>query len=139
MPPPALPSAKRILLAEDTDALSDLMKQLLEEAGYEVAQARDGEDCLARVASFQPDLLILDLMMPRLHGVEVLRRLREQPATRPLGVIVCTARAFKTDFAAAAELGAYAFLRKPHGNTQLLEAVAAFFADRKSTRLNSSQ
>lgn len=126
-PTPAIP-AKRILLAEDTDALSTLMIQLLGDAGYEVALARDGEECLAQIAAFHPHLVILDLMMPRLHGVEVLRRLREEPGTRDLGVIVCTARAFKTDFDAAAELGAYAFLRKPHGNAQLLEVVAAFFA-----------
>lgn len=118
----------RILVAEDTEVVSHLMIRLLEDAGYEVALARDGQECLERVAAFQPELLILDLMMPKVHGMEVLRRLRAEDATAELGVVVCTAKAFKTEHVAAAELGAFAFLPKPHGQGQLLDVVKAWFA-----------
>ncbi|GMV04889.1 MAG: hypothetical protein AMXMBFR53_11690 [Gemmatimonadota bacterium] len=119
---------RRVLVAEDTDVISHVMLHLLAGAGYEVALARDGEECLEKVAAFRPELLILDLMMPRLHGIEVLRRLRADDATRELGVVVCTAKAFKTEHTAAAELGAFAFLPKPHGQEQLLSVVEAYFA-----------
>lgn len=119
---------KRVLVAEDTEVVSHLMLSLLEAAGYEVALARDGEECLAQLPAFRPDLLILDLMMPKVHGIEVLRRLRGDPATRDLGVIVCTAKSFKTEHVAASELGTYAFLPKPHSHQQLVAVVAAYFA-----------
>ncbi|HSW31311.1 MAG TPA: response regulator [Longimicrobiales bacterium] len=119
---------KRVLVAEDTEVVSHLMLRLLEEAGYEVALASDGEEALAQVAAFRPDLLLLDLMMPKLHGIEVLRRLRAGEEAHRLGVIVCTAKSFKTEHMAASELGAYAFLPKPHSNQQLLDVVAAYFA-----------
>jgi len=123
------PSAKRrVLVAEDTEVISHVMLHLLRTAGYEVALARDGEECLEQVAAFRPELVILDLMMPRLHGIEVLRRLRADEATQALGVVVCTAKSFKTEYTAAAELGAFAFLPKPHGQDQLLAVVEAYFA-----------
>lgn len=127
MDEPHATAARRILVAEDTEVVSHLMIRLLEDAGYEVALARDGEECLERVTTFRPDLLILDLMMPKLHGIEVLRRLRADAATAALGVVVCTAKVFKTEHMAAAELGAYAFLPKPHGHGELLEVVRAYF------------
>ena len=119
---------KRVLVAEDTEVVSHLMIRMLEEAGYVVDLARDGQECLEKVASFQPHLLLLDVMMPKLHGIEVLRRLRAAEATRRLGVIVCTAKWFKTEHVAATELGAYAFLPKPHSHKQLVDVVAAYFA-----------
>jgi CheY-like chemotaxis protein len=119
---------RRVLVAEDTETVSHLMMRLLERAGYETRLARDGEACLEEVEAFKPDLLILDLMMPRLHGIEVMRRLRADAATVDLGVVVCSAKSFKTEQATAASLGAYAFLPKPHEPNELLGVVAAFFA-----------
>ncbi len=119
---------KRVLVAEDAEVVSHLMLRLLRQAGYVVDLARDGEECLQKVSSFRPHLLLLDVMMPKLHGIEVLRRLRASEETRGLGVIVCTAKSFKTEHAAAAELGAYAFLPKPHSHKQLVDVVTAYFA-----------
>lgn len=119
---------RRVLVAEDTEVVSHLMTHMLKEAGYTVELAQDGEECLEKVASFRPHLLILDLMMPRLHGIEVMRRLRADDATRELGIVVCTAKSFKTEHMAAIDLGAYAFLPKPHGHPELLGVVQAYFA-----------
>jgi len=128
MPAQGPTDPKRVLVAEDTDVVSHLMIRMLEEEGYVLELARDGEECLEKVSTFEPHLLLLDLMMPKLHGIEVLRRLRAAEATRHLGVIVCTAKSFKTEHVAATELGAYAFLPKPHSHRQLVDVVAAYFA-----------
>ena len=88
----------RILVAEDVEVISHVMTQLLIRAGYDVELARDGEECLEKVVTFQPELILLDLMMPKLHGIEVLKRLRADEATKDIGVIVCTAKSFKNAF-----------------------------------------
>jgi CheY-like chemotaxis protein/phosphoribosyl 1,2-cyclic phosphodiesterase len=128
MPKTADRAKRRILVAEDTEVISHLMTSILHATGHDVALARDGEECLERVTTYRPDLLILDLMMPKVHGIEVLRRLRADEATRSLGVIVCTAKSFKTEQATASELGAYAFLPKPFSADELVSVVDAWFS-----------
>jgi CheY-like chemotaxis protein len=81
---------KRILVVEDVRAISMRIAHVLKAHGYEVDVVKDGEECLERVATHQPDLMILDLMMPKLNGVEVLKTLRAKPETELLPVIVCT-------------------------------------------------
>ncbi|HEY2574659.1 MAG TPA: response regulator, partial [Verrucomicrobiaceae bacterium] len=95
----------RILVAEDVRAISILITHVLQGRGYEVEAARDGEECLALIAARRPDLVILDLMMPRLNGIEVLKRLRADAATRDLKVIVCTAKDFTTEMKHVSEFG----------------------------------
>lgn len=121
-------TAGRVLVAEDVEVISLVMTQLLIQAGYEVELAEDGEECLEKVGTFKPDLLLLDLMMPKLHGMEVLKRLRSDEATKDLAVIVCTAKTFKTEHSQAMELGALGFLPKPVSRDVLLEKVGAYFA-----------
>ena len=86
------PAPKKILLAEDVRAIALQLSHALEKAGYEVQVARDGEECLEKVASFKPDLLVLDLIMPKLTGLEAMRMLRAAPATENLPVIITTAK-----------------------------------------------
>jgi CheY-like chemotaxis protein len=118
---------RKVLVAEDVEVISHVMTELLSKAGYEVALAQDGEECLEMVGTFQPDLLLLDLMMPKLHGIEVLKLLRSHDATKDLGVITCTAKTFKTEHSKAMELGALGFLPKPVTRDLLLDTVGAFF------------
>jgi len=119
----------RVLVAEDVEVTSFKLTRTLESAGYKVDSASDGEECLERVDSFKPDLILLDLMMPKLHGIEVLRRLRADPETRHIGVIICSAKGFKTEHASASDLGAWDFLVKPIGREHLLERVGVFFSE----------
>ncbi len=103
----------RVLVAEDDENICFAMVRALEGAGHEVAAALDGAECLEKVRTFNPDLILLDLMMPEVHGIEVLKQLRADPSTRDVGVIVCTGKSFKTEHSSATELGAIDFLVKP--------------------------
>lgn len=128
------PAKHRILVAEDVRAISARMVHALEALGFEVAVARDGEECLAMVGESKPDLLVLDLMMPRLGGMAVLERLRADPATRDLGVIVCTAKDFGIEMKRATELGAAGFIVKPFAIETLEEKVLDFFSPQDGTK-----
>jgi CheY-like chemotaxis protein/phosphoribosyl 1,2-cyclic phosphodiesterase len=122
-------SAKgRILIAEDVRVIAFRMAQALEGAGYSVETVSDGEECLARARESLPDLVVLDIMMPKMHGIEVLKALRDDHRTARMGVIVCTAKDFKTEHAETARLGAFDLLIKPFEPALLLEKVEKFFA-----------
>jgi CheY-like chemotaxis protein len=118
---------RRVLLAEDARALAFKLSAALEQAGYEVDVVHDGATCLERARSMNPDLVVLDVMMPRLHGMDVIRHFRQDPDTRDLGVIVCTAKSFKTEHDQIAELGAFAILVKPFDPAALVRKVGEYF------------
>jgi two-component system KDP operon response regulator KdpE len=118
MPAPA----RRVLVAEDEPALLDLVSRNLRVRGFEVLEATNGLDALAVWERERPDLLILDVMMPRLDGLEVCRRVRER-ATVP--IIVLTALDAEGDRVAALDLGADDYLSKPFAVEELLARVRA--------------
>ncbi len=120
------PSPARILIGEDTAELAYLMRFSLESAGYAVEVTADGAACLARARETMPDLLVLDLMMPKMHGIAVLQALRADPATRDLPVLICTAKDFKTEYAQCQELGVVDVLIKPQDTPLLVAKVDAF-------------
>ncbi|MBX5449845.1 MAG: response regulator transcription factor [Thermogemmatispora sp.] len=114
--------ARRILLAEDEQALRDFVSRNLRVRGFEVLEAATGLEALALFEREQPHLLILDLMMPRMDGLEVCRRVRER-STVP--IIVLTALDAERDKVAALDLGADDYLTKPFGVEELLARVRA--------------
>jgi two-component system KDP operon response regulator KdpE len=114
--------ARRILLAEDELALRDFVSRNLRVRGFEVLEASTGLEALALFERERPHLLILDLMMPRMDGLEVCRRVREQ-STVP--IIVLTALDAERDKVAALDLGADDYLTKPFGVEELLARVRA--------------
>ncbi len=128
-------SAKgRILIAEDIQVIALKHSAALKQAGYEVQVAEDGEECLKKAKSFRPDLILLDIMMPKKHGVEVIERLRANPQTKDVGVIVCSAKDFGTEQIKMAEMGAYDFLVKPLDPSDLVAKVNEFFGKRKNAK-----
>jgi CheY-like chemotaxis protein/phosphoribosyl 1,2-cyclic phosphodiesterase len=131
----ATESAKKnfVLIAEDVKVISHKMMTGLESCGYKVALAEDGEQCLQMAKSLRPNLVILDIMMPKMHGIEVLKQLRLDPTTQNIGVIVCTAKSFETELSHVATLGAYDFLIKPFSLSALTEMVNGFFESRPGT------
>ncbi len=117
----------RILLAEDVNVIAMGMAHALEKAGYEVQIARDGEQCLQMALAAVPDLLLLDIMMPKLDGIEVLKLLREDDRTHGLAVVMCSAKDFKTEREVAAQLGAVDYFIKSSDPAALVAKVAAVF------------
>ncbi len=114
--------AKRILLAEDEAALRDFVSRNLRARGFEVYEASNGLEALATWERENPHLLILDIMMPRMDGLEVCRRVREQSA---VPIIVLTALDAESDKVSALDLGADDYLTKPFGVEELLARVRA--------------
>jgi DNA-binding response OmpR family regulator len=80
----------RILLGESVRQTASKMKAALENDGYEVDQAVDGVQCLEKARASRPELVVLDILLPKIHGIEVLKELRADPGTASTGVIVCT-------------------------------------------------
>jgi putative two-component system response regulator len=103
----------RILVVDDNPSISTLLQQVLAGEGYEVIVAADGLEAIARVAERKPDLILLDLDMPRLHGDEVCRRLKQDPATRFIPIVIVTGQGELQHKLAAWEDGADDFLTKP--------------------------
>jgi DNA-binding response OmpR family regulator len=104
---------KKILVCDDDSLLVDLIEFRLSAKGYDVEIARDGGEALARLGEGTPDAILLDAMMPVVDGYELLRRIREQDATRDVPVIMLTARKQEQDIVSALELGANDYLVKP--------------------------
>ena len=104
--------AKKILLVEDDDALANVYLMRLEVEGFEVRRAVNGEDALAAAMEYHPDLILLDVMMPKIDGYEVLDILRHTPQTAGTKIIVITALSQDNDRKKAQDLGADDFLVK---------------------------
>jgi DNA-binding response OmpR family regulator len=114
---------KRILVIEDEPQMLLGLRDNLELEGYEVATAADGDEGLQKASSFQPDLVILDVMLPRKNGFDVCRELRARSNATP--VVMLTARNQETDKVLGLELGADDYVTKPFSITELLARVRA--------------
>ncbi len=124
---PAVPARPlRVLIAEDDPKGAELLEAYLAETDYDVRTAADGEQTLQQVAAWKPDLILLDVMMPRISGFEVCKRLRADPATRDVGIIMVTALDEPSDVERALEAGTNDFITKPVNKTELLIRVRAF-------------
>jgi two-component system, OmpR family, alkaline phosphatase synthesis response regulator PhoP len=113
----------RILIADDNGPNVELIEAYLNGLDCEIAIAVDGRDTLAKVASFQPDLILLDVMMPKLSGFEVCERLKSDPATRGIMILMVTALNELGDIERAVEAGTDDFLSKPVNKLELLKRV----------------
>jgi two-component system OmpR family response regulator len=116
-------AAQRILVADDDEAVCDTIEDALHLAGYLTMRARDGQMALDRVRSDRPDLVILDVNMPKMDGFEVLRKMRSLSITTP--AILLTARHEREDAVTGLKLGADDYVKKPFGLEELLLRVAA--------------
>jgi phosphoribosyl 1,2-cyclic phosphodiesterase/CheY-like chemotaxis protein len=123
----------RILVSDDVRVIALMVGRALTEQGYEVELAHDGEECLNKVASFRPELMILDLMMPKVHGIDILKALRASEETKNIGVIVFSSKSFTTEQRMAEELGAFAFVEKTRDTGVLVELVERYFSTRDAT------
>ena len=115
----------RVLIVEDEPAVRRLLAYNLEAAGFEVAEARDGEEALHQIEELPPDLVILDWMLPGLSGIELCRRLRRRPATAGLPVVMLTARVEERDRLRGLDTGADDYVTKPFSPAELVARVRA--------------
>ena len=113
----------RILIADDTEPNRELLEAYLADVDCDVAHSVDGQDTLAKVKSFKPDLILLDVMMPKLSGFEVCQRLKADPASRKVMVLMVTALNEAGDIERAVKAGTDDFLSKPVNKIELLKRV----------------
>lgn len=122
----------RLLVVEDDPDIAELLRHYLERAGHDVVLITQGTEALAHVRAEQPDLVILDRMLPGLDGLEICRLIRAQPATADLPVMMLTARAEESDRIVGLELGADDYITKPFSAKEVVARVHALL--RRSTR-----
>ena len=115
----------RILVIEDERGLTDALTWNLQREGYEVLIAHDGQEGLRKAQTLLPDLIILDLMLPGLNGLEVCRELRAGDRTREIPIIILSAKAEETDQVVGFSLGADDYVTKPFSTKVLLERIKA--------------
>ena len=113
---------KKILIVDDEKPISDIIKFNLVKEGYEIETAFDGEEALKKVYQFQPDLVLLDVMLPKLDGFQVCRRIRE---AFNMPIIMLTAKEEEVDKVLGFELGADDYITKPFGMRELIARVKA--------------
>ena len=121
----------RILIDDDNPQGVELLEAYLSDGGYDLRTAADGEETLQKVHSWQPDLILLDVMMPKISGFEVCKRLRADPATRGIAVLMITALDQPSDVERAVEAGTDDFLRKPINKNELLLRVRCVLRSRQ--------
>jgi two-component system phosphate regulon response regulator PhoB len=114
-----------VLVVEDEPALSTLLRYNLEKEGFDVSEARDGEEALLHLRESKPDAVLLDWMLPRLSGLEVCRQIRRAPAWRDLPVIMLTARGEEGDRVRGLDSGADDYVVKPFSTTELIARLKA--------------
>ena len=115
----------RVLIVEDEPDIRALVVHHLKREGYQVSAASSGEEALRQVQAAAPDLVILDLMMPAMDGLEVCRRLRQDPATASLPIVMLTAKGDEIDRVLGLEIGADDYVVKPFSPKELLARVRA--------------
>ncbi|HYV40127.1 MAG TPA: response regulator [Gemmataceae bacterium] len=128
---PETPRKPRVLIADDNPQGVELLEAYLAECDYDIATTADGDATLQKVKAWEPDLILLDIMMPKLSGFEVCKRLRANPPTRDIAVVMITALDQPSDIDRAVEAGTNDFLTKPINKTELLLRVRAALQSRQ--------
>ncbi|MGH7091160.1 MAG: phosphate regulon transcriptional regulator PhoB [Stellaceae bacterium] len=117
--------APAVLVVEDEPALATLLRYNLEQEGFTVSEAHDGEEALLQLKEAKPDAVLLDWMLPRLSGLELCRQIRRAPAWRDLPVIMLTARSEEADRVRGLDSGADDYVVKPFSTSELIARVKA--------------
>lgn len=117
---------RKVLVVDDLQSELDRISCLLQKAGIDVVKAQDGEEAIQKIQEEIPDLVILDVIMPRANGFEVIRELRDDDRTKSLPIIICTQKNTDIDKIWGMEIGADAYVTKPFDSQQLLNIVQRF-------------
>lgn len=117
---------KKILVADDEDLVRSYIEKKLAKLGYAVLVARDGEEALERVYSSVPDLILLDVKMPKLDGIEVCKRIKSDEKTRHIPIIMLSAKAQSNEINEGIESGADRYICKPIGFPDIIKEIHGF-------------
>src|ERR1700677_1011243 len=117
---------QKVLVVEDEGDIRELLRYNLAQEGFAVEEAADGAEALDRIARRAPDLLVLDLMLPRMSGLELCRRMRSNPETARLPILVVTAKGAEVDRILGLEMGADDYVVKPFSPREVVARVKAF-------------
>jgi DNA-binding response OmpR family regulator len=121
--------AKKVLIVDDEPNIVTSLEYLMAKSGYEVAAARDGDAALEKVETFMPDLVLLDVMMPRQSGYEVCRKMRSRPELRHIRIVMLSAKGREAEVSKGLSLGADAYITKPFSNRELMACIASLLGD----------
>ncbi|MEE8319351.1 MAG: response regulator [bacterium] len=116
-------SNKTVLVVEDKVSLTQMLQFLFLSKGLDVEIAYDGNEAMEKINTLRPDLILLDIMMPKMDGFEVLKKLKDSPDTAGIPVIMLTARKSKQDMDRARELGAVEYITKPFKAVEVVDKV----------------
>jgi DNA-binding response OmpR family regulator len=119
---------RKVLIADDEPNIVTALEFLLKRAGYEVRSATNGEEALALVESYQPDLVLIDIMMPGKSGYEVCQRMRERPEWRHIKIVMVTAKGREAEVSKGLSLGADLYVTKPFSTQDLIAAIDRLLA-----------
>jgi len=122
--------SKRILVVEDQEDLRGVLRDLLTGSGYAVIEAGDGEAGVAKAKSDRPDLILMDIQMPVIDGYEATRRIKVDPALKPIPIIAVSSFAMKGDEEKARTAGCDHYVTKPYSPMQLLRLIRGFLGDK---------
>jgi len=120
--------ARKVLIADDEQNIVISLEFLLRREGFEVLVAGDGEAALQMVAEHHPDLVLLDVMMPKRNGYEVCQRMRERPEWRGIKIIMLSAKGRDVEVSKGVSLGADLYVTKPFSNAELVAQINALLA-----------
>ena len=120
--------ARKVLIADDEKNIVISLEFLLKREGFQVLVAGDGEAALQMVAEHQPDLVLLDVMMPKRNGYEVCQRMRERPDWRGIKIVMLSAKGRDVEVSKGVSLGADLYVTKPFSNAELVAKINALLA-----------
>ena len=123
--------AQKILIADDEPNIVVSLEYLMKREGFDVRVAANGDEALTQVAEFEPDLLLLDVMLPRRNGFEVCQQLRRDPRWQSLKVVMLTAKGRDIEMQKGLALGADAYITKPFSTKELVASVKQLLGERK--------
>jgi DNA-binding response OmpR family regulator len=114
---------KKVLIVDDEPNIVAALEFLLQKSGHAVKIAADGEDALAQLDAFKPDLVLLDVMMPKVSGYEVCQRMRAQPQWRHIKIVMLSAKGREVEVSKGMSLGADLYVTKPFSSTELVATI----------------
>jgi len=115
--------AKKVLIVDDEANIVISIEFLMKQAGYNIEIANDGEEALEKAESYRPDLILLDVMMPKINGFEVCRRIRSNPDWKDMKIVMLTAKGREVEVTKGLALGADSYVIKPFSTKELMAEV----------------